>query len=275
MVIAIPSCGRSHCLKTIEELTKSKVTEQFRTLIVIPEKDLVNYDSIIPKFVEIVTLPNTLRIDSTRQQILENASSWDTKGQVCMVDDDLTFFKRVNGMDDAELRKVEGEELLSLIRSIEQKLDEGYVHVSVSARMGNNVSEEKWVENTRPYRIYAYDSQTVLAEGCSFKMNGVDVNNMDDFHMTLQLLELGYPNIVNFEFCHNQPSSLSNGGASTYHTVEKQSLLAETLAKNHPGFVRVVEKHTETSWGGLPRKDVVISWKKAFGSRASERKLNK
>ena len=39
---------------------------------------------------------------------------------------------------------------------------------------------------------------------------------------------------------------------------------AERLNELHPTCVKVVEKQTKTAWNGLPRKDVIIGWKKAY-----------
>ena len=43
----------------------------------------------------------------------------------------------------------------------------------------------------------------------------------------------------------------------------------DEMGELHKGFVRVVEKKTKTAWGWGTRKDVVISWKKAYASYQS------
>jgi hypothetical protein len=93
---------------------------------------------------------------------------------------------------------------------------------------------------------------------------------MEDFDLTLQLLRLGKPNRVFFEYCWNQRDSGATGGCSKYRTPEMQSDAAHRLAEMHQGFVKLVtkkSKDTSTSWKGMKeRVDVIVSWRKALES---------
>ena len=101
---------------------------------------------------------------------------------------------------------------------------------------------------------------------------------MDDFHMTLNLMELGYVNLVSSEYAHNQKGSNTIGGASTYRSLETLKQCTIALQKAHPEFVTLVQKKTVSSWGAtkenpITRTDVRIQWKKSLGSKIKESKL--
>ena len=110
-------------------------------------------------------------------------------------------------------------------------------------------------------RILGYNLRVLREEGIQY-----NTPFMEDFDVTLQLLRLGYPNLIHNWMVQNQGGSNSAGGCSEHRTLEKHGKAAERLAALHPGFVKVVEKQTKTAWGGLPRKDVVVQWRKAYAS---------
>jgi hypothetical protein len=86
------------------------------------------------------------------------------------------------------------------------------------------------------------------------------IEHREDMDYTLQLLTQGYPNGVYVEVCVDQVYN-SKGGASLERSVEGSNRDAEKLAKWFPKFVKVVERAYLKS---VPRKEVVVSWKKAY-----------
>ena len=89
---------------------------------------------------------------------------------------------------------------------------------------------------------------------------------MEDFHVTLSLLELCFPNLVMQDFACGQAASNAPGGCSLYRDAKLQSQAAMNLAAAHPGFVKVVTKNAK-SWQGMnTRTDVRVQWKKAFST---------
>jgi hypothetical protein len=89
----------------------------------------------------------------------------------------------------------------------------------------------------------------------------------EDFHVMLQLLEMGLPSIILGKFRANIPGTNDPGGLADYRTIENHNVGQEALAELHPDFVTVYEK-TQLSgpWKGLPKKALRIQWKKAFQS---------
>ena len=101
---------------------------------------------------------------------------------------------------------------------------------------------------------------------------------MEDFDVTLSLLELGYPNRITYKYAWGQGRSGDDGGCSLYRTSEMQKNAAIRLAEFHPRTVKVVNKRSKTKWGGLDsevRVDVIVNWKKAFKPKRLENNSKK
>jgi hypothetical protein len=142
-----------------------------------------------------------------------------------------------------------------------QKLLKRYPAVGISARQGNQHKEEDIVECTRMMNAYAFNTEVLKNNNIRFDKTKV----MEDFHVTLSLLELGYKNAVIYSHCWNQRSSGAAGGCSTYRTPKMQADAANQIAKLHAPFVKVVTKESKSSWKGMEeRTDVIIYWKKCF-----------
>ena len=145
----------------------------------------------------------------------------------------------------------------------------GFHHVGVSARPGNNNTFPKqYCEKTRATHVHGYRLSTLLKHNVRFDA----VPLMEDFHVTLSLLKLGYPNLVMQDFACGQAASNAPGGCSLYRDAELQAEACQTLRSLHPDFVTVVTKKSK-SWQGMStRLDVRIQWKKALGTRRTTRK---
>ena len=225
-----------------------------RTRLVVQEKEKDRY---YPFKDNIVILPKDIdKLSPTRQWILENAET----NKFVMMDDDLTFAYR-KPQTGTQLHKASSEDIINMFNAIELGLDK-YIHVGISAREGNNRVELGTKTVTRMMRLLAYNKQKVLDTGARFDR----IDTKQDFDMTLRLLCKGHENLVLYDFAHNQPGSNNTGGCSRYRNSEMMDRCSHELAELHPGFVKVVEKATKTSWGGGTRTDVRIAWKKAYES---------
>lgn len=257
--IFIPTMGRMDKQLTLDYMKPV----QDRVWLVVPwrERKLYSYKRVL------ATPPKLKGIGPTRQWILENAES----DKIVMMDDDLRFFRRKN-KKDWHLKGFKKKDTLDLYDWLDNKLDD-YYHVSISPRQFNNSRPESELENKRPLRLLGYRRE-VLDLGCRFDR----VPLMEDFDMALQLLELGYKNVVSFEFSQDQRiSSHAPGGCSGYRTAKMQAKAARMLARLHPGFVTVKKKRTTSeAWKGLTedqvRVDVQINWGEAYES-SKERSL--
>ncbi|HEX7962207.1 MAG TPA: hypothetical protein VF493_19995, partial [Terriglobales bacterium] len=158
---------------------------------------------------------------------------------------------------------LEPKEMLQLFSAWRDWLKNGYFHVGLSQRQGNNRIEQDDVWNTRMNSVYCHDVEAQRRRKLRWDRTPV----MEDFDMTLQLLRSGVQNRVSYKFAHDQNASNTAGGCSLWRTNDVQKQGAERLAELHPGFVRVVTKKTKNGWfGDQERADVVVSWKKAYES---------
>lgn len=254
MNIAIPSRGRAHLdMASIRALTAAGLYVN----IVVPVDEVREYTRWVSDNASVVACP-AQGIANTRQWIVDNVGNDAT---VCMVDDDLTFFHRRSD-DPTKLRDITPSELLNAFAQLESVLDASVPHAGFATREGANRNVERLHWNTRILRVLAYHRPTLAREGITFGRMQV----MEDFDVALRLLRTGRHNVILNNFAHNQPGSGTEGGCSIYRTMEVQAEAAHQLAKLHPGFVRVVEKTTKTSWGGTTRTDVQISWKRALAA---------
>jgi len=201
--------------------------------------------------------PDIKGLSAKRQWMLENTN----EPFIFMIDDDITFGVRREG----KLPKCTGEDFIALYNLLESWLKEGFIHVGISMRAFNHLEESDYTEIGRMCTTYAYNAREVLKAGCRFDRLPL----MQDFDMTLQLLELGHKNRITYEFCYGQGASGSKGGCSEYRTLELMEITSRKMATFHPGLVHVVQKKSEKEWEGVGnvRWDCNIEWKKAFGRK--------
>ena len=251
MKLFIPTYKRLEKQKTWDRLPE--FAKEF-TFLVCPESEAEEHKA---RGRSVFAAPDSVKgIAQTRQWIIENSDD----DQVMMADDDQQFSRRIEG--GYKLRKLEGEEDYEEMFSEVIHTLGTYNAVGISAQAGNNRSYPKTIISPgRMYNTYAFNRNVLLENDIRFDAMKV----MEDFHVTLSLLELGMPNAILQNWCWSQSASNADGGCSDYRSFEVQKESAYRLAELHSPFVKVVEKESK-SWGnGLDKRyDVVVQWKKAF-----------
>lgn len=222
-----------------------------RALIVIGPEDAADYAERFP--LSNLMVVEAKGIGPVRQHIVDISD-----GPVLMLDDDLSFFVRRTD-NPTKLAKATGPEVTAMLRCMERVLKKD-AHAAVAVREGANRNTDPFLYNTRCLRALGYNATVLKREGVRFDRLPV----MEDFDVALQLLRRGHRSVTLNEWCQDQGTSNAPGGCSTYRTMDVQAKGAEGLAKLHPGYVRLVTKQTKTAWGGQERKDVQVSWKKAY-----------
>lgn len=246
MNIVIPTYGRANRQITARQLERANVP--FSLVVQSREKHLYR------DYKTVVLPPEIQTLAPTRQWIVENF-----KGKLCMLDDDLVFFRRRDD-EDTKFCDITPAALKQVFAAIEDNLND-YAHVGVSGREGANRKTENFIENTRMMRVLAYDLDVIKGQDIRFDR----CQYMLDFDVTLQLLRLGKPNLLINWAVQNQAGSNADGGcAATGRTLESQEADAVTLRDLHPDFVTLVQKETKTWKGMESRTDVRIQWKKAY-----------
>ena len=205
-------------------------------------------------------------ISNVRQWIMENANC----KYVLMLDDDMTF----NVRRGERLLVAEPVEVGHMIGILEQWLRMGFVHVGISARQGNNHVDGDFAEVTRVNNAYAFNVDKFHVAGARFDRLPV----MEDFDVTLTLLEKGYPNRVTYKYAWGQAASGEAGGCSIYRNDAMQEQAAFRLKELHPHSVTIKKKVSKQAWGGFSasaRYDVNIQWKKAYRPKGVSGALGK
>lgn len=268
MNIYIPTRGRTDRQTTWDELPEAL---RSRAYLVCPPEEVHAHNlagrAAIPCPVE--------GIIRKRQWIIDQFKN---DQYLCMLDDDLIFLKRkdASAWNLARCTPTEVEDLFIVARSLVRE----FPQVGVSPRQGNNrFYPENLVTCNRVTNFHCYDLDVIHSLGIKFHDPLFpDTFTMEDFHVTLSLLEAGFQNAIITDFAWDQHGSNSKGGCSLYRNADTQALSATLLARRHPGLVRVTQKETKGGWagvanatGGGTRTDVVISWKKAFEQGAERR----
>lgn len=244
--------------KTLEALRGVKGTD---VAIVVQAKQAKDYELIAYHFSSqmIILPPRITSLSPTRQWILDQEN-----GTFCLMDDDLSFFKRRED-DPTKFQRATVTDKAKMLKRLEQ-LAAKYGHAGILGREGGNriLSPRGYVQATRMMRVLAYHAPTVKAAGARFDR----VPSKQDFDMTLQMLRAGHANAVITDYVQDQGGSNTQGGCSVYRDETMNVKSSQLLAKLHPQFVTVVEKETKTAWGGGIRTDVRVAWKKALGADA-------
>lgn len=272
-LICVPSAGRPARQITLRNLRKFKLLD--RTVVCVPAAQERRYVLELGEGLVVAVPDEVVGIAATRQWVLTKYAREEGAKRVLMIDDDMDFCYRPD-VKDPKLKIVETKEkMLDMLARLDRWMDDGFVHVGVSARQGNH---NKYIGEDGVYGLHPYRDATRMINMYQYDVEALRklpivwgrVPVMEDFDLTLQLLRMDKPNRVFFEYCWNQRDSGATGGCSTYRTAEMQREAARTLAQLHPGFVKPVEKEskdTSTSWKGMKKRmDVVVYWRKALAS---------
>lgn len=265
MIIFIPTRGRVNTQVTRQCFYMDEISKHYRVIYVVPTEEAELWAN---KGVEITIVPNEWKFSDIRQMLVDEYHHVD-KHQVCM-DDDLRFLRRATPTDPAQ-KKGTLEDSIEMFKLIEHYLVERqFHHGAISTRPGNNNHPGSYKINTRALDLHFYNAETIQKEGLMF----TDVLLKQDLHMTMSMLELGYQNIVNYEFIAGQTNNGNNpGGCNLWRTLDMLNESSHTLQKLHPKFIKTRIKKSKSTYGGVDRVEVTCYWKKCFNTKAGERKL--
>lgn len=194
------------------------------------------------------------------QHILENCP---TQG-VIIIDDDLRFCVRYIGIYDW-LEQIKDKELNGMFQWMNEQLDAGFVHGSISIRKGNHFIEESFRDCANAKDCLFFNRDVLLQENARLDR----LKTMQDFDITLQLMNKGYPNRVGYNWCCDQIDPAAEGGTTLYRTPEVQKEAAYQLAEFWPDYVKVIKKKakSKSTIYGDERYDVKVAWRKCWKNR--------
>jgi hypothetical protein len=278
MLIVIPSKGRPSWKKQVTLRNFQDMKSKREVVLCLPadpwegRKYRNEVISTIGKQINltVVYTPEGCRgISQTRKWILTELAMQRGERYVFMTDDDMDFCYRPNMADPALETIQDLERFEAMFSTLEQWLQEGFIHIGLAARQGSNhfLGPETYRDVARMMNAYAYDTHAL--KELNVELGRLPV--MEDFDLTLQLLRKGYPNRVSYQYVWNQRGSGAEGGCSSYRTSEMQMKAAQQLKEYHPGYVTLVTKTAGSVWKNMEeREDVTIQWQKAYedGQRA-------
>ncbi len=261
MRIYIPSRGRAHITRTYLNLPPAL---QKIALYVVPREELGAYSKA--GFSCVSPPPSIDRIAVTRQWIVEyHLKNHPETDKLVMLDDDLSF-RAYDPAISCKYGAINHEATIRAFKELSVLLNT-HAHGGILMQLGSNRHEDAPAPlfNTRVCRAIAFRASILKQHWPHTKFGVVPVQ--DDFHATLTLMQLGYPNALTTIIAQDQTgSSGSAGGASVYRDMAYHAESVHKLKALHPDFVKVVEKKTEKAWKGEARIDVMIQWKKAIAA---------
>jgi len=278
MRIVIPTYRRVTRQITLRELPPEW---RKKTTLVCDSSDAREFERLgLPKQsgCDMVVVPKKITTIASKRAWIIDRWARERDSYILMLDDDLRFSVRDYTQAPTKLVKPTVEDVGRGLRRVGKALTE-YAHVGISTRQGNNRVEAlqrrnlskkfgdlevdetirrlRWLRNYRMVYALGYDCAIVEAE-CKLGR----IEHREDMDYCLQLLRKGWENRVLAELTVDQVYN-SRGGASEERSMEASNADAEKLAKLHKGFVKVVDRAYLKS---VPRKEVVVQWKKAYES---------
>lgn len=266
--LLIPSRSRPNRLITVENIPQKYKSI---TSVYVASEQLEEYTNGAvfkdPSNKEI-TLKSVSTLNDLLGRKLELMAKDSEAKYVMLCDDDFTFFRRKQ-KDQPYLEFMQEKDWDNLLLGAVLKLNSepNLYAIGVSMRQGNNRLLPINNYNNRLNGCIIYRKELFLDP----RIIHDRVNPMNDFDVNLQLLRLGYDNLVLSQFAYNQPGMQSPGGSADYRTLETQSQAAVKLSELHKGFVKLRQKQNKT--GGLrERTEVTVFWKNARASATKDSK---
>lgn len=257
--VYIPTKGRKgQELKTLSQILKFS---DIKPIIICPTNEFDNFaHQYHPNIVRAV---DKKYLGQVWQHILENCP---TQG-VIIIDDDLRFCIRYLKIHDW-LEQVKNKELNNMFSWMNEQLDAGFVHGSISIRKGNHFIEEDFRDCANAKDCLFFNRDVLLKENARLDR----LKTMQDFDITLQLMNKGYPNRVGYNWCCDQENPTAEGGTTLYRTPEVQKEAAYQLAEFWPDYVKVIKKKakSKTAIYGSERYDVRIAWRRCWKNRDTD-----
>lgn len=259
LTIYLPSSGRADSFWTINYLSRSaKEVSQFR----VPAKEYKDY--------KMLAFTNKVAIDTHNEQeiptiayLRERLIKECKTRYILILDDDFRFFYRPNPKD-WHLKYIPTIKYFDKIMEFVMRhvRKHRFAQASLSLRQGNHLVPEDWGYGKRYSGVLLYD----LHQLEDIKLRRVPT--MQDFDIAMQLTRKGRPSAVCYRYAAGEMGgNNAPGGASPYRTLTMQEEAAKKLTKLHTPYVKLIQKHTKSSWGGnATRYDVMMYHQKALKS---------
>lgn len=258
LTIYLPSSGRADNFWTIDYLSRAALEN---SVLCVPRNEWGSYESrhIQKARIKVHDSEQFPTIAHVREKLIKQCPT----RYILILDDDFRFFYRPNPAD-WHLKYIPNAEYFDRIMEFIMRHVKKYrfAQASLSLRQGNHLVPEDWGYGKRYSGFLLYD----LHQLEDIKLRRVPT--MQDFDICMQLTRKGRPSAVCYRYaCGEMGGNNAPGGASPYRTLAMQEEAAKKLTKLHAPFVKLIQKHTKSSWGGnATRYDVMMYHQKALKS---------
>ena len=213
---------------------------------------LIDYFDFVSKYKnnQIVLLPDYVNnIGKTRQYVVDN----NRHQRFAMLDDDLQFIKKDYLHEKWKTTNMNKIDFELMINNINKKMDEGFKHIGLaSSSITPSIKYYPYNINNRIMTNVFYD---ILDD---IKIDYERADTSEDFDVNLTLLSSGYKNCIFTKYRVKEGKYHSEGGCSTYRTIEYHNDNMLKLKKLWPDFIKL-KVNDKTG-----RYKATIQWKKCY-----------
>jgi hypothetical protein len=262
MQIVIPTYRRMPRQATLGNLPEAWAK---RTTLVVDESDASLRKLYDLRGATLLVHPPDIKTIAQKRAWILSQPQFD---KIVMFDDDLRFAVRHADTGYKKLHQATSSEIDTHLRYLDSILD-AYIHAGWSPRQGNNNQPADEIRCGRQMFVLGYRCDRIRSLVAGGEVVLGRVATREDMELTVQLLKLGYENVIDYRIAADQVSGYAaKGGCSEERTIESTSADAEAFAALHPGYVKVVEKKYE---GSPNRKEVVVQWKKCYQASLADK----
>ena len=182
-----------------------------------------------------------------------------------VIDDDIEFlYTRKEDEEGPSNIKLDDNMFDSMINIFNDWMDMGYMHCGADASWNPPTRDKDHKECGRICGNVFYDGERLPVDDIDW--TGLPI--AEDYYVTLQLLTMGFPNMISYRARVNPNETQAKGGCSTFRSLEIHNESMRELQRRFPQFVKLREKIAKNSgeWSNKVKLAATISWKEAYKS---------
>ena len=211
---------------------------------VVPESD--QHDYLQHQATENYIFHHKQGIRNTRQFVVDDYTHGN---KFCQLDDDLTFYKR---LEAGNFVKATPDDVELMFDEIETKLD-SYAHVGVVDKFMSHLQPRDFISNARYNQVLAYNTKLFPVPHPKFR---VALGEEQDFN--LQLLSQGRESCILTEWSKST-TNYAEGGCAQWRTAEIELAAHKEMVDLWPGIVTLRDNKNTIS-----KTSLSIAWRKAY-----------
>ena len=254
-----------------EQLTYDNLPEKWKTraVLVVDDVDAQGLE-IMGKYPYLIC-PVQGNIAKTRKWIIDHAYANDYQ-YIAMFDDDITEFQYsyVPRIIENKLHKPKGKDVWSHSLS-DAEFDNmiANVHRALQYHCHGGLGNSYDLPTPRMLTVSARITGNVFYNLSELPFDKIDWTSLDyaeDYYVALQLITMGYPNVMLHRFRIGRKATQAKGGCSITRNLETHNEAMLELQRRFPQYVSCREKKRNVKGEEFNNKRlrITIQWKKAY-----------